>query len=185
VIFRNVLTTGFCVLFVAACIPGSRLSGEDNLFHALPGGEFILHEEITIRPGRVRKSFQDGSPTYGYDEAYPHCDLVVPEISEEPQIIPARSYRIGRIIGQTHYALRPQRGPLRLAAAQGGSGLQLSNGGEGWIVKAYYIALHAETPPERLTLICGGAYDYPFFARYPGLVEIQTSLGKYATLKLP
>jgi hypothetical protein len=173
------------VLLVAACLPGNWVPGEDSVFHTLPGGEFILHDAFTIAPGRVRMSFQDGSPAYGYDEAYPHCDLVLPTISEEPQVIPARSYRIGRIIGQTHYVSRPQRGPVQLAAAQGGNGLLISDGGEEWIMNAYHIALHAETPPERLTLICGGAYNYPFHARYPGLAEMQASLGKYATLKLP
>lgn len=180
-IVRNLLTTGFCLLLLAACIPGSRLSGEDNPFHALPGGEFVLHTEFTITPGRVRVSFQDGSPAYGYDEAYPHCDLVLPTISEEPQVIPARSYQIGRIIGQTHYVSRLQQ----LAAAQDTHGLLLSDAGEEWIMNAYHITLHAETPPERLTLVCGGAYNYPYYARYPVLADMRASLGKHATLKLP
>ncbi len=178
---RKVLTTGYCLLLVTACIPGSRLPGVDSLYHALPGGEFVLHTEFTITPGRVRVSFQDGSPAYGYDEAYPHCDLVLPTISEEPQLIPARSYRIGRIIGQTHYVSRP----LQLAAAQGTRGLLLADAGEEWIMNAYHITLHAETPPERLTLVCGGAYNYPFYARYPTLADMQASLGKYATIRLP
>jgi hypothetical protein len=154
------------------------------MFRALPGGEFILHEEITIAPGRVRMSFQDGAAAYAYGEYYPHCDLVLPEITEEPQIIPAGSYRIGRVIGQTHYVSRPQ-GPVLLAAAWGGSNLLASSSDSFWYMFAYHMSLHAETPPEQLTLICGGAYDFPFYVKYPSLAEMQASLGEYATLKLP
>jgi len=170
---------------VSACTPGSRLSGEGNLFRALPGGEFILHEDIPIAAERVRASFQDGTPAYGYSESYPHCDLVLPTISEEPQVIPAGSYQMGRVIGQTHYVSRPQPGPVLLAAARGGSNLLASDSGEDWIMFAYHIALHAETPPERLTLVCGGAYNYPYYVKYPSLAEMQASLGEYASLKLP
>jgi hypothetical protein len=182
---HTVLTIGFCLLCVSACTPGNRLSGENNMFRALPGGEFILHKEIPIAPERVRASFQDGTAAYGYSESYPHCDLVLPTISEEQQIIPAGSYRIGRVIGQTHYVTRPQPGPVLLAAAGVGGSLLASDTGEGWIMFAYHVSLHAETPPERLTLVCGGAYDYPFYVKYPSLAEMQASLGEYATLKLP
>lgn len=185
-VYRNVIIIWFCLLSVSACTPGNWLSGEGNMYRALPGGEFILHEEITIAPGRVRMSFQDGTPAYAYGEYYPHCDLVVPAISEQPQIIPAGSYRIGRVIGQTHYVSRPQAGPVLLAAGRGaGDYLLASDSGPDWYMFAYHMSLHAETPPERLTLICGGAYDYPFYVKYPSLAEMQASLGEYATLKLP
>ena len=184
-VHRKVIIIWFCLLCVSACTPGNRLPGEGNMYRALPGGEFILHEEITIAPGRVRMSFQDGTPAYAYGEYYPHCDLVVPAISEQPQIIPAGSYRIGRVIGQTHYVSRPQAGPVLLAAAQGGSELLASSSDSFWYMFAYHMSLHAETPPERLTLVCGGAYDYPFYVKYPSLEEMQASLGEYATLKLP
>lgn len=175
VVLRTILITGFCLLSVTACTLGSWLSGEGNMFRALPGGEFILHEEVTIAPARVRMSFQDGTPVYGYNSNYPHCDLVLPAISEQPQIIPAGNYRIGRVIGHTHYVSRPQAGPLLLA----------SDSGDDWYMFAYHISLHAETPPEDLMLVCGGAYDYPYYAKYPSLEEMQAALGEYATLRLP
>lgn len=184
-VLRTILITGFCLLSVTACTPGSRQSGEGNMFRALPGGEFVLHKAITIAPGRVRMSFQGGAPAYAYGEFYPHCALVLPEISAEPQIIPARSYRIDRVVGQTHYVSRPQSGPLLLAAARGGNVLLASDPGPDWYMFAYHMSLHAETPPERLTLVCGGAYDYPFYVKYPSLAEMQASLGEYATLNLP
>lgn len=181
---RTVLTIWFSLLCVSACTPGNRLSGEGNMFRALPGGEFILYEEITIAPGRVRMSFQDGAAAYAYGEYYPHCDLVLPEITEEPQIIPAGSYRIGRVIGQTHYVSSPQQYPVLLAATGDGRSLLASDTGE-WMMFAYHMSLHAETPPKRLTLVCGGAYGFPYYVKYPSLAEMQASLGEYATLKLP
>lgn len=181
---RTVLTICFCLLCVTACTPDMRLAGEGSLFGTLPGGEFILHQDITIAPGRRRMSFQDGSPAYAYGEFYPHCELVLPEIREEPQIIPAGRYRIGRVIGQTHYVLRPRQNPVLLAAKGAGHNLLASDTGE-WIMEAYHISLHAETSAHRLTLVCGGAYNFPYDARYPTLAEMHHSLGDYATLKLP
>ena len=181
---RTVLTMWICLLCVAACTPGDWLPGERSLFGVLRGGEFILHREITIAPGRVRMSFQDGTPAYAYGEFYPHCDLVLPEIREESQIIPAGRYRIGRVIGQTHYVSRPQQAPVLLAAGGDARNLLASDSGE-WIMFAYHMSLHAETPPERLTLICGGAYNFPYYVKYPSLTEIRESLGDYATLELP
>lgn len=35
-----------------------------------------------------------------------------------------------------------------------------------------------------LILSCGGAYNYPFRARYPSLQEIQAALGDYANISL-
>jgi hypothetical protein len=173
-----------CLLCMTACIPGYRLPGEGNLFGALPGSEFILHRDITVAPGRVRMSFQDGTPAYAYGEFYPHCDLVLPEIREESQIITAGRYRIGRVIGQTHYVSRPRQNPVLLVAKGAGHNLLASDTSE-WIMEAYHMSLHAETLPNRLTLICGGAYNFPYDARYPTLAEMRRSLGDYATFKLP
>ncbi len=180
---RSVVIMCFCLVSVTACTLVNRLPGEGSLFRTFSGGEFILHEEITIAPGRVRMSFQEGTPAYAYGEFYPHCDLVLPAISEQPQVIPAGSYRIGRILGQTHYVVRP-REPVQLAAADGVDGL-LADASSEWIMLAYHMSLHAETPPERLTLICGGAYNFPYYAHYPSLEEIRHSLGEYGTFKLP
>jgi hypothetical protein len=184
VVRYDVLILCCCLLAVTACTPGNWLPGEHSLFGVLRGGEFTLHREITIAPGQVRMIFQDGAPAYGYSEFYPHCDLVLPAISDEPQTIPAGQYRIGRVIGQTHYVSRPRQDPVLLAAAGGGRNLLASDSGE-WIMFAYHMSLHAETPPERLTLICGGAYNFPYYVKYPSLTEIRESLGDYATLKLP
>lgn len=180
----NILIWCCCLLAVTACTPGNWLPGEHSLFGVLRGGEFVLHREITIAPGRVRMSFQDGTPAYAYGELYPHCDLILPAISKEPQIIPAGRYRIGRVFGQTHYVSRPPQGPVRLAMAGEPRNLLASDSDE-WIMFAYHMSLHAETPPERLTLICGGAYNFPFYVKYPSLEEMRLSLGDYATLELP
>jgi len=177
------MTIVCCLLSMTACSLVDRLPGEDSLYHSLPGSEFILHREITIRPGQLRMSFQDGTPAYGYSEFYPHCDLVLPVISKEPQIIPAGRYRIGSVMGRTHYVERPQ-GPVQLAAADGVNGLLADSSSE-WYMFAYHMSLQSETSATRLQLICGGAYNYPYYVRYPSLAEIQQSLGDYGTLKLP
>jgi hypothetical protein len=172
------------LLYAAACTPGKRFTGEGSLFGTLKGGEFTLHRDITIAPGRRRMSFQDGTPAYAYSEFYPHCELVVPEIREEPQIIPASHYQIERVFGETHYVSRLHQAPVLLAARGTGHKLLASDTGE-WIMQAYHISLQADVLSHPLMLICGGSYNIPYDARYPTLAEMQQSLGDYATISLP
>jgi hypothetical protein len=46
------------------------------------------------------------------------------------------------------------------------------------------MKLHSDVHAVAPTLICGGAYDFAFYVRYPDLQDMQTALGDYARLKL-
>ena len=180
---RRTLVTLLLSLLVAACQPVERLVGEGSMFRRLSGGEFILHRDISIRAGVAHTSFQDGAVAYGYNEFYPHCELQVAEIGAEPQTIPAGTYRIGRVLGITRYVTRPKAG-IMLAAA-GDFYLPVDDSGSEWYMFAYHMLLHSPTAPDGLTLVCGGAYNYPFYVKYPSLQEMLWSLGPYGTINLP
>jgi hypothetical protein len=55
-------------LSLAGCTAGLQVGEWQTMFRALPGSEFILHEDIAIPPGRLRASFQGGKLSYGASE---------------------------------------------------------------------------------------------------------------------
>ena len=170
------------VIGLAACEGGFNMRSGDTLFHRLSGAEVILHRDITISPGHVRAVFQDGVQAHAASEYEPHCEIEVREIREQPQIVPAGRYRIGTVRGDIHYVRQPQK---RLMLAALGDMTLASDSSSEWYMYAYHMTLHSDAHPESPTLICGGAYNYPFHAAYPSAQEMQASLGEYATLKLP
>jgi hypothetical protein len=178
---RLVFPLLFAVLCLTACQNGMNTRIGDSLFQQLSGAEFILHRDIKIAPGRVRVVFQGGVLAHAASEFEPHCELEVREIREAPQIVAAGNYRIGKVRGMTHYVMRPDS-PLRLAAA--GDLRLASDSSSEWYMSAYHMTLHSDRHQQAPTLICGGAYNYPFHAGYPGLQAMQAALGDYATLRL-
>ena len=68
----------------------------------------------------------------------------------------------------------------------GFGGVQLGSGGTDsqWYMRTYHMTLLSEGLEEVPALICGGAYDYAFYVRYPDLQEINAALGEHAVLKL-
>lgn len=175
---RLVMPFLLAVLGLTACQAG--LQTRSLLFHALAGGEFILHQDVTISPGRVRMIFQDGTLARGASEYSPRCELEVMKIREEPQTVPAGTYRIGKVRGITHYVLQPD-GDIKLAAALS---ISMDGGSSEWIMEAYRMTLHSDQQEDTLILSCGGAYNFPFYAHFPSLQEIEVALGEYATIKL-
>ncbi|HYQ72682.1 MAG TPA: hypothetical protein VET88_12240 [Gammaproteobacteria bacterium] len=170
------------LLVLTACQSGGRMQAEQTLFEQLPGGEFVLHRGIRIPPGRVRVIFQDGAASVGASELQPRCELEVRQILETAQIIPPNSYRIGKVRGLQRYVKLPAEG-LLLAAA--GTPLRLADDGSSeWYMNVYRMELLNDQQEVTPTLICGGAYGFPFYARYPSLQEMRDALGDYATLTL-
>jgi hypothetical protein len=86
------------------------------------------------------------------------------------------------VLGQDRYTLNPDE-KILLAAAEF---LQLaSDGGDSqWYMKTYRMKLQSDEHADVPTLICGGAYNFAFYIRYPDLQEMQTALGDYAQIKL-
>jgi hypothetical protein len=170
------------VLSATACTGFQSRDGERALFRELPGAEFVLHHDVTIAPRRVRIHFQDGAAAHAYSEFSPHCELVAPVLRAEPWQVPAGRYRIGRVTGRIHY-VRGARAPLRLAA-MAGAPLMVSDSDSEWYMRAYHMTLHAPGQADGLRLVCGGAYNFPFYAKFPTLEEMQVAFGTHATLVL-
>ena len=179
---RSVLLVLAATLSLAACRAGMQVDAGHNLFRTLPGSEFILHADIIIPPGQLRASFQGGKLLNGASEFEPRCELELRNFSEEPQTIHAGTYTIGTVRGMDRYVLRPDEKMLVAAADI----LQLaSDGGDSqWYMRTYHMKLQSDEQEEVPVLICGGAYDYAFYVRYPDLQEINAALGDHAVLKL-
>jgi hypothetical protein len=71
---------------------------------------------------------------------------------------------------------------IQLAAA---GVLQLGTGTDSqWYMRTYHMTLLSDGHEEVPALICGGAYNYAFYVRYPDLQDILAALGEFATLKI-
>ncbi len=168
------------VLSLTACQTGINARTGGTLFRVLAGAEFILHQDITINPGRVRVIFQEGVLSPAASEYQPHCELEVRHIMDKPQIVPSGTYRIGKVRGITHYVIRTDK--KLMLAALGDLNLASDSSSE-WYMHAYHMTLQSDLHDEVPTLICGGAYNHPFYADYPDMQAMQAALGDYATLK--
>jgi len=173
-------------LSLAACKVGMLAGTGTTLFGALPGSEFTLHDDIIIPPGQLRASFQGGKLSYGAGEFEPRCELELRDFSEEPQTIHAGTYTIEKVRGLDRYVARPEKNIQLAALGFGLGGVQLGAGGTDsqWYMRTYHMTLLSEGHEEVPALICGGAYDYAFYVRYPDLQEINAALGDHAVLKL-
>jgi hypothetical protein len=170
------------VLLLTAC-QSDMLSWRGNLlFSELPGGSFVLHRDVVIAPGLAHIVFQDGTAAHGASEFQPRCELVVKHIMDTPQTIPAGNFRIGRVLGNQRYVKHPSGG-IKLAAA--GDAIRLAGDDSNeWLMYTFRMQLLSDAQAETPTLVCGGAYNFPFYARYPTLQEMRDALGDYATLTL-
>ena len=167
---------------LTACQYGFQASGGPNLFRDMQGGEFVLHEDIVVTSGRSHVVFRGDASIQGGSEYYPHCELEVQQVLDTPQTVHADTFTMGKVRGMTHYVMRTA-GKLMLAAAEG---FRLVSGDSSeWIMRAYHISLHSEVQPQVRTLVCGGAYNYSYYAHYPSLHEIALALGDAATVRLP
>jgi hypothetical protein len=171
------------VLLLTACQSGNPMRPDATLFRQLSGGRFILHRTMIIPPGRVRVFFQQGVASVGASEFEPRCELEVRQILETPQYIPAGSFRIGKVRGMQRFV---KRQPERMLLASIGEPVQLADEGDSqWYMYTYRMQLiNDQSQDEAPTLVCGGAYNFAFYAHYPTLQEIHDALGDYATLTL-
>ena len=166
---------------LSACQSGFQVSTGNRHFQALSPTGFTLHQDIRIPPRQAHVAFQRGAREPGAGEFAPHCELEVRQVLEEAQTVRAGVFEITGVRGITRYVKRRSKA-LQLAAADG---FQLVSDDSGeWIMLAYQFALHSDEEPDVLHLICGGAYNYPYFARYPDLEDIQLALGDVGSLTL-
>jgi hypothetical protein len=178
---RTLLLTLPLLLCLSAC-QSILPENDSSLFGELRGGSFVLHRDVVIAPGYTHIVFQEGTAAHGASEFQPRCELEVKRIMDTPQTIPAGSFRIGRVLGNQRYVRYPPGG-IMLAAA--GDTIRLAGDDSNeWLMYTYRMQLLSEEQKETPALICGGAYNYPFYARYPTFQEMRDSLGDYATLTL-
>jgi hypothetical protein len=178
---HNLLTNLFLLLCLAGCQAGISLQSDDSLFGRLSGGSFVLHRDVSIGPSYAHIVFQGGVAAHGASEFEPRCELEVRKVMETTQTIPAGHFRIGKVRGVQRYVGQPG---ANMVAAAGGAIQLADDSSNEWYMYTYHMQLLSEEQAEPPVLICGGAYDYPFYARYPALQEIREALGDYATLTL-
>ncbi len=182
---RSVLLVLAATLLLAACRAGMQVDAGHTLFRTLPGSEFILHADIIIPPGQLRASFQGGKLLNGASEFEPRCELELRNFSEEPQTIHAGTFTVEKVRGLDRYVARPEKNIQLAALGFGLGGVQLGTGTDSqWYMRTYHMTLLSETHEEVPALICGGAYKYAFYVRYPDIQEINAALGDHAVLKL-
>jgi len=170
------------LLWLAGCQHVMPAQAPGLLFERLEGGQFSLRRDVTIPAGHVKVIFQNGHAALGASEYEPRCELEVRHIMETSQIIPAGDYRIGKVLGLLRYVDRQPDG-LKLAAA--GARVHFADDGfNDWSMHTYRMQLLDDRQSDPPALTCGGAYNYPFYSRYPTLQEMRESLGEYATLSL-
>ena len=166
---------------LSACQSGLLVETGRNDFQELSAKTLVLHKDIRIPPRQSHAVFQGGAFSGGSGEYAPHCELEVRAVQETAQTVGAGVFDITSVRGITHYVQRPRRMQL---AATADFQLLADDSGE-WIMLAYHFSLYSEAQPDVIRLICGGAYNFPFDARYPSAQQIRQSLGDSATLSLP
>jgi hypothetical protein len=170
----------FVLLGLSACQSGLQVGSGDKHFETLSATTFVLHKDIRIPPRQAHAVFRSASREPGAGEYVPHCELEVRQVLEEAQTVQAGTFEITGVRGFTHYVNRPGK-RVQLAAADG---FQLASDDSGeWIMLAYHFTLHSDEQPDVMHLICGGAYNYPFYARYPDLEDMRLALGDAGSLE--
>ena len=167
------------VLGLSGCQSGFQVSTGGGNFEKLSATGFALHQDVRIPPRQAHVSFQRGACEPGAGEFAPHCELAVSRVLEAAQTVRAGVFEITGVHGVTRYVRRRNQ-ELQLAAADGFQ-LMADDTGE-WIMLAYQFALHSDEQPDVLYLLCGGAYGFPYFARYPDLEDIRLALGEVGSL---
>jgi hypothetical protein len=163
------------------CQSGFQVNTGDGNFQTLSAQTLVLHRDVRIPPRQSHAYFQKSTGAGIGGEYAPHCELEVRQVLEEAQYVRAGVFEITGIRGETHYVQRPLKN-IQLTAAVGFQ--LLAEDSADWIMQAYHFTLHSDEQPDVLRLICGGAYDFPFYARYPSLEDIQQALGDVASLEL-
>ncbi len=180
------LTVLFLIVFgLSACSPLTIRDVDTGRQLVMTGGQFILHQDLEVRPERTHVFFQNGQVTNSVGEYTPHCKIQVWKRVDTVQVIEADTFRIERVSWEIDNIVNSApvvyaSTELRLASGGGGNG-----NGESDHMHVWRMRLHSDRQPNVRYLLCGGAFDTPGSARDATLQDIQNSLGDIATLELP
>ena len=174
-------------VLLAACGPLSIRNEATREYVPLRDASLELHRDVVVPPGRARVFFQEGAAQPAINEYRPHCELTVKRLADTPQTIHADRFTVERVSADNLHVVTSGDVVVAVMAdfqlASGGGGGDGGNG-EGRLMKIYTLYLHSDRQPDVLSLVCGGAFNFPALAIRPSLQDIETALGGYATLQL-
>jgi hypothetical protein len=175
-------------LLLAACGPLSIRNEATREYVPLRDASLELHRDVVVPPGRARVFFQDGVAQPAINEYRPHCELTVSHLADQPQTIHADRFTVERVTADNLRVVASGDVVVAVMAdfqlASGAGGGDGGGNGEGRLMKIYTLYLNSDRQPDVLSLVCGGAFNYPALALRPSLQDIETALGGYATLQL-
>jgi len=173
---------------VAGCASVSRHPATSTWLQLRDDMNLVLHQAISIPPGRSTVVIQQGEVIYGGRNRYlPFCELSVRELADQPQLIQPDVFRITAVRGQTLYVQRPAM-PLPQLAALDSFVLATSAGSDDSlpidITETWRMRLASTTQPWVILLVCGGEEDNLVSqAEPPTLEQIGLALGSVASLQ--
>ncbi len=143
------------------------------------GSVLVLHRNVTIPPGQTRAYFQRGRQVSSTDEYVPQCQLEVRDLRQVPQTVhPGRFVVTGLRRDARSVAYT---GGYRFVRVRGGDG---DDGGTSMYMVAWKLYLHSNAQPNVMWLLCGGAFDEPFWVKPPSVDDIRQALGKIASIEI-
>lgn len=142
------------------------------------GSVIVLHRDVTIPAGRTHVYFQRGKLVASTDDYVPQCRLEVSQLLQVPQTVHPGRFVVTRIAEEVSNVA--EIGRLRFVLTRGGD----DDGGPSMEMVAWKLWLHSDTQPDVMWLLCGGAFDMPFWAQPPGVDAIRRALGTFATVEL-
>jgi len=169
-------------LLLTACGPQLIRDEATRGYVPLSGASLELRREVVVSPGRMRVFFQGGMVQPGVNEYRPHCELVIRTLADRPQTIQADRFTVERVSADIVHVVTS--GPVVVAVNAEFRLVDGGGDGESRLMKAYTLYLHSDRQPQVLSLLCGGAFNFPALATGPSLQDIQSALGDYATLEL-
>jgi hypothetical protein len=166
-------------------LSGCAGNGESGAYAKVPVGSVVqLHERIEIPPDQTRIWFKGDTLGLGAGSFNPVCALEVHDASVEVQYVEPGDFRIRKVEDLwteiVYRAVEPDGGVgFRLASADRvDDDATLSYEG-------YHLWLGSGEQPRVMRLTCVGIVDDMPESRPPTIEEIRSSLGRYATLKIP
>jgi hypothetical protein len=168
-------------LLLAGCAPQLREYETGPWVEIAPGGTLTLHRDVPVRRDRARVFLRGGRLSPIGASLGPSCGLEVRTIDRDgTQQIPAGTWRITRIQNYwAEVAEVPERSRVRLRLADAPDG-----GGNPMVQEGYHFWLEGGPSDNLMRMTCLGMLDDLAEAVPPTLVEIDSALGRIATLEL-
>jgi len=148
-------------------------------YSVVPVGSVLeLHQDVTIPAGETRAYFQRGAQVSSTDEYVPQCQLEVRDRLQKPQTVHPGRFVVTRL--QRDVRSVAYRSGFRFVRVDSDD----DSGGPSMEMIAWKLYLHSNAQPKVMWLLCGGAFDDPFWAKPPSVDDIRQALGKIASIEI-